>query len=304
VCPPGAVACAVVGHYVDHRLAQREDVGVTTARHRFDELAAAWLAGQGTASTRAAYAADLAAFRAWCEGEAHDPISVGPEEVERYRGRCEASGASPATVARRLSSLSSFFTHARRAGAVSASPVSSEHRPATPASPTQDLAGDEVDALLAASARLGPRTEVLVGLLLFDGLKLGEVLAADASDVRPERGGATIELAQRRRPVALRLDVRTADAVAAYLAGRTEGPLLLSRPVGRPPARLTRFGASHLLEQAGDEAGLGRKLTANALRRSFVARAHQAGRSLDALRRHLGHADVRTTRRHLRADGA
>ena len=134
--------------------------------------------------------------------------------------------------------------------------------------------------------------------MLFDGLKLAEVLAADAEDVSVTPQGAELAL-ERRDPLDLLLDARTATALVSYLDGRTEGPLLLGESPTRLPGRLTRFGADYMLKRLSADAGLDQAVSANTLRRSYVANAFAGGASVESIRDQLGHVDVRTTRRHL-----
>ena len=77
--------------------------------------------------------------------------------------------------------------------------------------------------------------------MLFDGLKLAEVLTADAEDVSLTPQGARLALERRGDP--LELDARTAGPLVSYLGDRTEGPLLFGESPTRMPSRLTRFGA-------------------------------------------------------------
>ena len=100
-------------------------------------------------------------------------------------------------------------------------------RAPTTATPTADLDADEVADLTRASRRLGHRAMLLVGLLLYDGLKLAEVLAANAADISITGNRARIALHRAYEPEGRQLDRRTASAAIAYLDGRTEGPLLL-----------------------------------------------------------------------------
>ncbi|MEZ5261932.1 MAG: hypothetical protein R2755_09160 [Acidimicrobiales bacterium] len=65
-------------------------------------------------------------------------------------------------------------------GDLPVSPLVSTERPDAVPSGTVSLDGAQMAAMIAAGARLGAKTELLVDLLLLDGLKLGEVLAANA----------------------------------------------------------------------------------------------------------------------------
>src|SRR4051812_34713188 len=143
---------------------------------------AAFLDACRSANTRAAYQADLAQLAAWCrEGGTVDLLSINTEDVALYRTACERAGASPATVARRLSTIASFSTFAAANGAQPTLTAESViERPSVESASSAELLSDaDVDALLRAAERTGPRVSVLVRLLTLDGLKLGEVIRAD-----------------------------------------------------------------------------------------------------------------------------
>lgn len=272
-------------------------------RGRFDALVAAWVGSHDSPNTQAAYRGDLDLFRSWWdEHRRRAPLTATPSDVERFEQACVDAGASEATVTRRVSALSSFFTFAAARGAVAESPVRGARRPPTTATPTADLDARQLAALIRSSGRLGDRATLLMGLLLFDGLKLSEVLAADADDITTAAEGAHIALRRRGEVLDLRLDPRTATALASYLGGRTAGPLLLGESPTREPARLSRFGADYVLKRVSAGAGVEPPVSANTLRRSYVANAFAGGASVEAIRHQLGHADVRTTRRHLSGD--
>ena len=79
---------------------------------RSEDLAAAFLlAYEG--HTRAAYARDLREWFSWCSDHDLDPLDVTRGHVDAFaRTIGEVDHLSPATVARRLSTLSSFYRYA------------------------------------------------------------------------------------------------------------------------------------------------------------------------------------------------
>lgn len=271
--------------------------GMAARRDRFDELGAAFAGRQRSRNTQTAYQADLDGFGDWCDAHDADPVAATAEQVADYRTACEADGASPATIARRLSTLSSFFAYAVNVGSIDSSPVAHTARPQPGASATTELTAAQIAAVLAASSELGGKTEVLVDLLLRDGVKLGEALAADADDLSD--AGHHLSVDRRRGTADITLHDATTLAIHAYLQGRQHGPLLLGGAPGRADTRLTRFGADYLLKRVGDLAGLDDGLSANMLRRSYVTNAVANGDSIETIRDHLGHQDSRTTRRHI-----
>ncbi len=240
---------------------------------------------------------------AWCRSQgALDLLSIDAADVARYRTACEVAGASTATIARRLSAIASFGTFAAANGAEPALATSTDFaRPAMHGeSTTQLLSDDEAAALLTAADAIGARSALLVRLLMLDGLKAGEILLADASDLSTRPPPMTLALRSRAEPPRP-LHLETAAVARRYLGRRREGPLLLSERRGRPRERLTRFGLVYLIKQTARVAGLDGAVSGNTLRRRYVIAAHEDGAALDTIRHNAGHANQRTTRRYLRA---
>jgi len=267
---------------------------------RFEVLVADWLDSLISGNTRDAYRRDLAAFNDWCVGEGASPLTAEGDDIDRYREVCGDEGAGGATIARRLSALSSFYEHARQAEAVGSNPVEHVRRPDRSAMPAPSLDDQQAAKLFAAAQALGSKVAVLVGLLLWDGMKLGEALALDVEQIENTRGRLQATVSRRGERRSVPLDRRTANAIRRYLAGRADGPLLVgASPTHRAGLRLTRFGADFLLKQAADRAGLGFAVSANTLRRSYIIAARRNGTSVDDIRRHVGHSTTRDTRRYL-----
>lgn len=262
---------------------------------------AAFLETCRSANTRAAYHADLAQLAAWCrESGMLDLLSIDTADVARYRTTCELAGAAPATVARRLSTIASFSAFAAANGAQPALTAEAVvERPSVESASSAELLSDaNAAAMLSAADQSGTRVAALVRLLLLDGLKVGEVIRADASDVggRPPR----LRLSLRDRPArTIDLHPETGSALSKYLGRRREGPLLLSERRGHEPKRLTRFGVDYLVKQVARAAGIPQSISGNVLRRRYVMAAHANGADLDAIRHNTGHAQARTMRRYL-----
>ena len=254
-----------------------------------------------SSNTRDAYRADLGHLAAWCQDRGTlDLLTIDAADVARYRTECELAGASRATVARRLSAITSFGAYAAANGAEPALAADTGiERPTLESSSTAELLSDvDADALLAAADRIGRRSAVLIRLLMLEGCKVGEVIRADTSDVRGRPPQMTLRLEDRNaRTIELHAD--TATAVRRYLGRRRDGPLLLSERRGREPGRLTRFGVDYLVKQVAHAAGLDQAVSGNTLRRRYVMAAHADGTDLDRIRHNAGHADRRTTRRYL-----
>lgn len=264
---------------------------------------AGFLAACRSANTRSAYQADLGHIAAWCrEGGSLDLLTIDAADVARYRTACELAGAGSATVSRRLSAVASFGAFAAANGADPALEAQPHiARPVVVSESTAEVLSDtDAEALLAAADRLSRRSGVVIRLLMLDGLKVGQVIRADVSDVKGRPPRVTLDVRDRKmRTIALHPE--TGVWARRYLGRRREGPLILSERRGRSPERLSRFGIDYLVKQAAHGAGLHQTVSGNTLRRRYVMAAHADGDDLDDIRDNAGHADRRTTRRYLAA---
>jgi site-specific recombinase XerD len=276
----------------------------TSSRERSDQFITDWLDGLTAARTRAAYRGDLHRFITWLESRGvGSPLEATGRHIERFQRSLEAGAEAASTMARRMSALRSFYRFVASRGGITASPTISWR-----AGPEQGvrarLDDGEIAGLLAAAEELGGRTAAIVGLMMFNGMRLDEVLACDAGHVRIRQGTVRIALARRDGAPSVEVDRWTAAAVRGYLGDRRDGPLLLGESPTRAARRLTRFGADYLIKRAGSAAGIEPPMSANTLRRAFVAQARAGGMPLPEIRDRLGHRDVRTTMRHVTGDDA
>jgi site-specific recombinase XerD len=91
------------------------------------ELLTSWLTGR-QANTREAYATDLALYTAWCAGQGLQPLSAAPADIDAFiNAQVRTSGS--ATVARRVSSLASWYRHLVVIGRMAVSPLDQVSRP-------------------------------------------------------------------------------------------------------------------------------------------------------------------------------
>ncbi|MET8092806.1 tyrosine-type recombinase/integrase [Micromonospora sp. NPDC005220] len=285
------------------------------------EVTEAWLRNRRLSEhTRDAYRRDVTGWLRWCAGRDLDPLRATFLHVNEYARALESSvGArsgrplTPATVARRLSALSSWYDFLVKLGAVPANPVSGADRPRVDRdhSATVGLTPEEVDALLnAADADTGPtavRNRAALALLADLGLRVGELISLDLTDLGTERGHRSVRFVgkggkQRRRA----LTPGTGYALDAYLAQRAAatgvpvaqltGPLLVTAS----GARLDRHSVFRMVRRLARAAGIPAwaKLSPHSLRHAFATTARSEGVPLEDVQDAMGHADPRTTRRY------
>jgi integrase/recombinase XerC len=261
------------------------------------------LAGEGKSPhTLVAYRRDLRLFAAWfalTNGKPLAPEAITPIDLRQYRSYLlTVKGQKPATVNRKLASLSAFCSWAQEGGLIPANPAQGiaqveEVRPAP-----KWLDKNQQYALLRAVQEQGRARDVaLITLMLHTGLRVSEVAALRVGDVSlsPRKGSLTVRGGKggKYRQVPLNADAR--KALDAYLGGRpglTEGDSLFVGQRGEP---LEPPGIYYLVGRYAYDARL-EAVTPHTLRHTFGKNLVDAGVSLDRVAQLLGHESVDTTR--------
>src|SRR4029077_7461308 len=104
-------------------------------------LVTAWLSARRSENTRAGYARDIGttpprrpgrapSWLTWCREQGVHPVTgVTMLHVARYARQLETAGLSPASAARKLAAISSWYAWLARRGHISASPAARDARP-------------------------------------------------------------------------------------------------------------------------------------------------------------------------------
>lgn len=141
--------------------------------------------GQRSPATVAAYARDLADFASWyleAAGELPEPGLVTELDLAEYRQHL-LSRAKPATVNRRLAALAAWLEWAFEKGLAARRPKMPRYVRRERLAP-RALSRREQNAMLRAVERHGSaRDRAVVYVLLFCGLRVGELVALRVEDV-------------------------------------------------------------------------------------------------------------------------
>jgi integrase len=176
-----------------------------------------------------------------------DPWDATRGHVDACTRDQEAYGAAPATVALRLTAISSADTYAVQAGEVAANPSAQVRRPIPPSeSPTPGLDRAQARAMLATAATGHTRDLVVVCLLMLNGLRVSEATGATRAafaTMRHTRYEAQLLMrflssSSRERVGELCLHHR-----CTYLSPRPSRRYLASLPVSVHNRRYGRFHA-------------------------------------------------------------
>jgi integrase/recombinase XerC len=279
----------------------------------------AWLAQERRASplTVEAYARDLAAFLGFltvhlgAEPDLALLAALRVADLRAWLAHEAAGGAGPATRARHLAAVRSFFRYlARRHGVTNpqvkllAAPRVRKPLPKA-LSPAHARAVAQEIGEISDERAIAARDVALFSLLYGSGLRIAEALALDVRDAPLPDGAAPLRVTgkgsrQREVPVLPAVRAALASWLALHPDRRPGAPLFL----GAKGGRLNAGVAQRALRQFRRLNGLPEHATPHALRHSFATHLLAGGADLRAIQDLLGHASLSTTQRYTSVDEA
>ena len=246
--------------------------------------------------TREAYELDLRQFATWCQHRGQRLFDVTRVDIERFARDLEQSGRAPATISRRLATITGLYRFAEEEGLIDRSPAVHVRRPRVdPESHAVGLDRNELGAFLVTAGISSPLDHALASLLALNGLRVSEALGADVADLGLQRGHRTLFVSRKGNKTAtIPLAPRTARAVDLAVGDRHAGPIFCD-PDGR---RLNRHAAARIVRRLGRQAGIPKRIGPHTLRHAFITAALDAGVPLRDVQEAASHADPRTTMRY------
>jgi len=260
-------------------------------------------------NTIEAYLRDLRLFGEWFQssnGEQMAPEVITPIDVKEYKTNLlQVKQFRPATVNRKLASISAFCAWARKEGLIEANPSEGIGNVQEVELAPRWLTRKEQYALVRAVQKDGnPRDEAVIMLLLHTGLRVSEASGLRLSDIEisERKGQVTVRDGKggKHRVVPLNADVRR--ALTAYLDMRSDAThdYLF---VGKQKSQLKSCGIQYVASKYAYLARLD-DVTPHSLRHTFGKNLVDAGVSLDKVATLLGHKNLNTTRMYTRPSGA
>ena len=280
-----------------------------------------WLENErrASANTTDAYRRDLATFFAFLSDHlGGEPTlealqSLAPADFRSYLARRNTKGLARTSIARGLSTVRNFFRFLDRNGLVHNPAIDTLRTPKTPSSIPKALTpGDALAAVKMASELqdepwLAKRDMAIMLLLYGCGLRIGEALDLNVSDVGPDlsKDGTLRVIGKGNKQRVVPVLPIVAEAISAYRAACPHGlsdddPLF----VGSRGGRLNPGVVQRQVRKIRAMLGLGDTATPHALRHSFATHLLANGGDLRTIQELLGHASLSTTQRYTAVDEA
>ena len=273
-----------------------------------------WLESLPSERTRRAYRSDVRDFvQALAISDREQLYQVGTAAVIAWRGQLEKRGAKRSTIARKLSALSSLYTHLVEQHLTDINPVQQIKRPRQNRvqGKTATFSQEEARQLLDAPSpetTSGLRDRAILSVGLQAGLRRAEIAHLTVSDLVHHQGMGCLRFVKKGGEDHLvPLNPQTKKRVEDYLdaAGHGDdfdGPLF--RPLRGNQHVAEGDDRRHLEPDAIDKVvrkwtarklGHTRGFSAHSMRATFITRALENGCPLERVQKDVGHAHPSTT---------
>lgn len=232
----------------------------------------------------------LAQWQTWCRTQRVGLWMVRRSHVEAYLAELREAGLAPSTCAGHLSAVAGLYTYAHSEGHLDRDPTAGVRRPRVArVSRGTWLSREEMrDVLDAADRDPDPVVTALTWLLGVHGCRIGEVLAADVTDLDAVQDRTVLTLT-RKGYAGTRTQLLLAEPVATRVllavGSRQAGPILTDHAGGRLPWHAAR----RIIGALAIQVGITREIAPHSLRRTFVTLGMDAGITVRDLMASTGH---------------
>jgi integrase/recombinase XerD len=239
------------------------------------------------------------------EKRIRDARAVSEEHLAAYARHLErriTRRGTPLAAASRASAINTtrrFFAFLARRGHLLYDPAQAIPLPRSARLPRGILTERQARRLVTApfpGSVIGKRDRAILELLYGAGIRLGEAVRADVSDLDLREGVLLVRSGKGRRDRVVPVGGRAAIALGAYLAEarpelakRVEAALFLSRD----GARLSKVGLQAVVKRHGQAIGV--HVSPHVLRHTYATHLLRGGADIRHVQELLGHRSLQTT---------
>ena len=259
-------------------------------------------------NTELGYLGDVDKLFSFLRGE---KSVVEVEECDLHNMVCclRDIGMSPASQARIVSALKTFFKFLKAEGYIDKSPAELLETPRLGRHLPTVLSVEEIDSMIAAidmSKAEGQRNRAIVETLYGCGLRVSELVGLKMSQVYAQEGFVVVTgKGDKQRivpisPVALEEIARYIEEYRSFLTVKrgNEDVLFLNRR----GSKLTRVMIFYIIKGLCEAAGIRKDISPHTLRHSFATHLLEGGANLRAIQQMLGHESITTTEIYVHID--
>lgn len=263
-------------------------------------------------ATMAAYGNDLLQFENHLQTlnkSCDRPQEIARPDINSFLVSLHKEKQSKSSMARKLSSLRSFFRFLQKHKIITSSPCQGVRNPRQGRPQPEFLNVDQAINLMESAPDVSPRSlrdMALAELLYGSGLRVSEAMGLDLDDV--DQGQRMVRVMGKGQKERLAPLTRPGlERIRQYLLQRhafDPDPREKALFLGLRGKRLNRREAARIIDRLAGMAALPQSVSPHGLRHSFATHLLQGGADLRSVQELLGHSRISTTQRytHLNLD--
>jgi integrase/recombinase XerC len=246
------------------------------------------------------YLRDLEQFESFLDGMAVE--KVDRLVLRKYLSYLHRKNRK-SSIARKLSTLRSFFKYLVREQIIPSNPAKPVSTPRVDKLLPTALSVDEAFRLMESPSRVKSareteaRDRALLELLYSSGIRVSELEGLNRNRLDLDLGIVRV-MGKGRKERIVPVGAKAVEALAAYLEvrgqGAEESPLFVNRRGGR----LTTRSVARVVKKYARHSAIFRKISPHSLRHTFATHLLDAGADLREIQEMLGHASLSTTQRY------
>ncbi len=257
--------------------------------------------------TIVSYRTDLESFIRFVEmrfdSKSFSPEDISKNEIRAYLGKLTREGYEKKSIARKLSSIKSFFRYLSQKKIITVNPAALMATPRLEKKKPQFLTAAQMQTLFSLLETVQPvdyRDKAILELFYSTGMRLSELVDLNLADIRFSAGTVSVTGKGSKQRI-LPVGRHALDALNAYLQRRTElvrpglapdSRAVFIQPTGR---RITPLAVQRMVKRKLQSVSDARKLSPHVLRHSFATHLLDNGADLRAVKDLLGHENLSTT---------
>jgi len=212
------------------------------------------------------------------------------------------------SIARKISTLRSFFKYLVREQVIPSNPAKSVSTPKVEKTLPTTLTVDEAFRLMESPKSIsekssegakekGLRDRAILELLYSSGLRVSELVGLNSNQLDLDLGIVRV-MGKGRKERIVPVGVKAIEVLKAYLEER--GMLKGDEPifVNSLGGRLTARSVGRLIKKYSRHSGIFRKVSPHSLRHTFATHLLDAGADIREIQEMLGHSSLSTTQRY------
>ena len=258
-----------------------------------------------SANTIASYERDVRQFASYLPHAGISLTGVSSKNIEKYLNVLRNEGKSPASVARCLASLKSFYNYLVGEGEVESNPAAHITVERMQQKLPEILTSREVDLLLSQPSPndlKGCRDKAMLELLYATGIRVSELISLNLRDVNIP--GEYLRCESKGKMRIIPLYHGAVQSLKDYM--NHVRPQLIAFPdeaalfVNMSGERMTRQGFWKIIKHYQKTANINKDITPHTLRHSFAAHLLENGADLHSIQEMLGHSDLSSTQMYVK----